>query len=66
MNRSDFPARIRLLTADIGRDRAALINAWGAEPFGSDYDAWRKAVDAELAKAEAPAKLVFGQKPGKQ
>ncbi len=66
MTRADFPARIRQLIADIGRDRAALINAWGAEPFGSEYAAWIKAVDAELARTEAPAKLVFGQKPGKQ
>ncbi len=64
MNRSDFPARIRQLIAEYGRDRGLLINAWGFEPFGADYDAWVAAVDAELAKTEAPAKLVFGQKPG--
>lgn len=65
MNRSDFPARIRILIADLRRDRDALINAWGYEPFGADYNAWVAAVDAELAKTEAPAKLVFGQKPGR-
>ena len=66
MTRADFPARIRQLMADIGRDRDALINAWGYEPFGHDYKAWIRAVDAELARTEAPAKLVFGQKPGKR
>jgi hypothetical protein len=66
MTRADFPARIRILIADLGLDRGALINAWGFEPFGADYNAWVAAVDAELAKTAEPIKLVFGQKPGKR
>ena len=66
MNRDDYPGRIRRLIAEHHWGRLALIAAWGFEPFGADYNAWVAAVDAELAKTEAPAKLVFGQKPGKR
>lgn len=58
--RPDFLLRVQaILRERPSASREYLVNAWGLQPFGSDYDAWVRAVDEALKPQPEQGRLAL-------